>query len=354
MHIPDGVVGPGGRRAFAMEGRMWELSIPLRKPFTNATITVDERRVVIISVAGDGNTGWGEAAPYPGVTPDTADDAWETLRRGSVLSPSAAAAIDEAEVDLQARRDGIPLWESIGGSRRPIATSLAVGLDEDPLERLETTGAAGVKLKIRPGDDVARVAAMRSIRPEVLIGVDANGSYRWEDRGALLELDGLGVDYVEQPFAADDLASHTRLRDELVASVALDEPIDSAAAAIRAIEAGACDLVVVKPSRVGLAASRAIHDIALAAGLRIKASGLLETEIGRASTLAVATLPAATRSDIAPSSWYLAGGVGGAEHDSTSGSIVPSNHPGIGFTPDPEAFAPFVVREAAISLRHES
>jgi L-alanine-DL-glutamate epimerase-like enolase superfamily enzyme len=108
--------------------------------------------------------------------------------------------------------------------------------------------------------------------------------------------------------------------------------------------------VVVKPSRVGLAASRAIHDIALAAGLRIKASGLLETEIGRASTLAVATLPAASHSDIAPSSWYLVGGIGGTEPDFTSGSITPSNHPGIGFTPDPEAFAPYVVREAALSL----
>jgi len=354
MHIPDSVIGPGGRRPFAMAGRMWELAIPLRKPFANAAITVDERRVVIVSITGDGNIGWGEAAPYPGVTPDTADDAWETLQRGSVLSPSAAAAIDEAAADLRARRDGMPMWESIGGSLRPIATSLAVGLDEDPVARLEATGAAGVKLKIRPGDDVARVAATRSDLPEVLIGVDANGSYRWEDRGALLELDGFGVDYIEQPFAADDLASHARLRDEMVAAVALDETIDSEAAAIRAIEAGACDLLVVKPSRVGLAASRAIHDIALAAGLRIKASGLLETEIGRASTLAVATLPAATRSDIAPSSWYLAGGVGGVEHDSASDSIVPSNHPGIGFTPDPKAFAPFVVREAPISLRPEA
>ena len=330
---------------------MWELSIPLSAPFTNATTTVEERRIVIVSIAGDGNIGWGEAAPYPGVTPDTADDAWETLQRGSVLSPSAAAAIDEAEVDLQAWRDGVPLWESIGGSRRPIATSLAVGLDDDPVERLEATGAGGVKLKIRPGDDVARVAAMRNILPEALIGVDANGSYRWEDRGALLELDGLGVDYVEQPFAVDDLASHARLRDEMVASVALDEPIDSAAAAIRAIEAGACDLLVVKPSRVGLAASRAIHDIALAAGLRIKASGLLETEIGRASTLAVATLPASTRSDIAPSSWYLSGGVGGSAPDPAAGAITPSNSPGIGFTPDPEAFTPYIVREAAINPR---
>jgi len=330
---------------------MWELSIPLREPFVNAAVTVNERRVVVISIAGDGKIGWGEAAPYPGITPDTADDAWSTLQRGSVLSPSAAAAIEEAEADLQARSNSRPLWENIGGSPRSIPTSVAVGLDDDPVQRVEATGAAAVKLKIRPGNDVARVAAMRGALPNTPVGVDANGSYRWEDRSALLELDGLGVDYVEQPFAADDLASHARLRDELVASVALDEPIDSAAGAIRAIEAGACDLVVVKPSRVGLAASRVIHDIALVAGLRIKASGLLETEIGRASTLAVATLPAATHSDIAPSSWYLAGSIGGSETDSTSGSITPSNNPGIGFTPDPEAFAPYVVREAAIGPR---
>ena len=333
-----------------MKGHMWELSIPLREPFVNAAVTVEVRRVVIISISGDGTVGWGEAAPYPGITPDTADDAWSTLQRGSVLSPSAAAAMDEAEADFQARRDGRPLWENIGGSLRPIATSVAVGLDDDPVRRVKATEAAAVKLKIRPGSDVARVAAVRRALPNTPVGVDANGSYRWEDRDALLELDGLGVDYVEQPFAADDLASHARLRDEMVAPIALDEPIDSATAAIRAIESGACDLVVVKPSRVGLAASRAIHDIALAAGLRIKASGLLETEIGRASTLAVATLPAASHSDIAPSSWYLVGSVGGADPDFTSGSITPSNRPGIGFTPDPEAFAPYVVREADLSL----
>ena len=330
---------------------MWELSIPLRDPFANAAVTVNERRVVIISIAGGGNIGWGEAAPYPGITPDTADDAWSSLRRGSVLSPSAAAAIDEAEADLEARNNDRPLWDTIGGSRRSISTSVAVGLDDDPVQRVEATGATAVKLKIRPGNDVARVTAVRRALPNTRVGVDANGSYRWEDRGALLELDGLGVDYVEQPFAPGDLASHARLRDELVASVALDEPIESTAAAIRAIEAGACDLVVVKPSRVGLAVSRVIHDIALAAGLRIKASGLLETEIGRASTLAVATLPAATHSDIAPSSWYLAGGIGGSEPDATPGSITPSNGPGIGFTPDPESFAPYVVREAPISQR---
>ncbi|MFV9673620.1 MAG: enolase C-terminal domain-like protein, partial [Acidimicrobiia bacterium] len=207
-----------------MKGRMWDLSIPLRSPFSTAVTTVVERRIVLVSISDGEHTGWGEAAPYPGVTPDSIEDAWRTLERGSVLSPTAGAALDEATADLMARRTGTPLWASIGGASRPIPTSVAIGFDEDPVERIEATGAGGAKLKIRPGSDVSRVAEVRSAYPDLLIGVDANGSYRWEDRSNLLAMDGLGVEYIEQPFPADDLVSHSQLRDEIVASVALDEP----------------------------------------------------------------------------------------------------------------------------------
>jgi len=330
---------------------MWELSIPLRSPFATAVGQIAERRVVLVSISDGIETGWGEVAPYPGVTPDTLDDAWRTLERGSVLSPTAAAAIDEATADLGARRNREPLWESIGGVSRPIQTSVAVGLDEDPVDRLTAIGAGAVKLKIRPGDDVARVEGVRSAFPNMLIGVDANGSYRWEDRNSLLAMDGLGVAYIEQPFPADDLASHAHLRDEIVAAVALDEPIDSEVSAIRVIEAGACDVLVVKPARVGMIAARAIHDVALAAGLRIKASGLLETEIGRAFTLAVATLPAAVFSDVAVSTWYLDGSIVGPDASAPTGDLTPSRGPGIGFDPDPAAFAPYVAAESALGSR---
>ncbi|MEA3501394.1 MAG: enolase C-terminal domain-like protein [Actinomycetota bacterium] len=334
-----------------MKGRMWELSIPLNTPFATAAGRVDERRLVLVSITDGITVGWGEAAPYPGVTPDSVDDAWRTLERGNVLSPTAAAALDEATADLSARRDGKPLWEFVGGASRPIQSSVAVGLDEDPVERIMTTGAGGVKLKIRPGSDLARVNTVRAAFPDMTIGVDANGSYRWEDRQNLLVMDGLGVEYVEQPFPPDDLASHARLRDEVVASVALDEPIDSEAAAIRAIEAGACDVLVVKPARVGMTAARAIHDLALAADLRIKASGLLETEIGRAHTLAIATLPAAVFSDVADASWYLTGSIVRVGMVPFTGDLTPTDSPGIGFEPDPEAFAPYVVRESSLGSR---
>lgn len=334
-----------------MKGRMWELSIPLRSPFATAAGRIAERRVILVSISDEAFTGWGEAAPYPGVTPDTIGDAWRTLERGSVLSPTAAAALDEATADLTARRRGEPLWQSVDGASRPIPTSLAIGLDEDPVARVTSTGAGGVKLKIRPNADVSRVHEIRAAFPDMIIGVDANGSYRWEDRDGLLAMDGLGVEYIEQPFPARDLESHTRLRDEVVASVALDEPIDSEAAAIRAIEAGACDLLVVKPARVGMTAARAIHDLALAADLRIKASGLLETEVGRAFTFAVAALPAAVFSDVAEASWFLDGSILGGGVDPSNSGSTPTNAPGIGFDPDPTTFAPYVVAVSDLGSR---
>jgi len=334
-----------------MNGHAWELSVPLRTAFTTAEERVDRRRVVVVAVSDGSVTGWGEAAPYPGVTPGTVNDAWRTLIRGSVLSPTAAAAVDEATADFEARRAGVPLWKAIGGSLRSVPTSIAVGLDDDPIDRIETTGASAVKLKIRPGDDVRRVAAVRDVFPEIPIGVDANGSYAWDDRWPLLELDRFGVAYVEQPFPSDDLDIHARLRDEIVASVALDEPIDSEIAAIRAIEARACDILVVKPARVGMVAARTIHDFALAAGLRIKASGLLETEIGRAHTLAVAALPGAVHSDVAAASWYFPGGVTSDRGTVIAGECMPADRPGIGYDPNPAVFSAYVVRESPLGSR---
>lgn len=334
-----------------LEGRMWELALPLRTPFVNAAARITDRRVVLVAISDGAVVGWGEAAPYPGVTPDTIGDAWASLERGAVLSPTAVAAVDEAGADLEARREGQPLWAAIGGSQRTLATSIAVGLGEDPVERIAATGARGVKLKICPGDDVDRVTAVRSAYPDLSIGVDANGSYQWDGREGLLELDGLGVNYVEQPFAASDLTAHARLREEMVAAVALDEAIDSTSAAIRAIEADACDLIVAKPGRLGLSAARTVHDVALAAGLRIKASGLLETDIGRAHTLAIASLPAAAWSDIAAASWFFDGAMSAHEPAVVAGCVVLPKAPGIGMDPDPEVFAPYVVRESVLGSR---
>ncbi len=332
-----------------METRLIELAIQLTRPFATAAGRIDQRRTVLVGLTNDGTTGWGEAAPYPGMTTDTIDGVWASLSgETSAPTPSAAAALEGAEADLAARLGSEPLWRTLGGTARPLLTSVAIGIDDDPIDRIKATGAAAAKLKIRPGDDVRRVDRLRNRYPELTIGVDANGSYSWDERDALLELDRFDVAYLEQPFPAADLRSHAGLRHEMLADVAVDEPIDSAQAAIAAIEAGAADILVVKPGRIGLGGCRVIHDLALAAGLRVKASGLLETAIGRAHTLAVATLPGAVHSDVALDSWFFASATGSPRRVVADGWINASAEPGIGVSPDLDALARSIVRETTI------
>lgn len=331
-----------------MKTRLVELDIPLPAPFSTAEGSIGTRRAVLVGLAEDGVTGWGEAAPYPGVTPDTVEGVWACLTETAALTPSAAAAVGEAEADLRARLADRPLWAALGGSRRPLLGSLVVGLGEDAIGRVRDSGAMAVKLKIHPGDDVRRVEQVRLAYPDLTIGVDANGSYSWEERDALLALDRFDVAYIEQPFAQDDLASHALLRQELLADVVIDEPIDSVEAAVRVLEADAADALAVKPSRIGLEACRIIHDLALTAGLRIAASGLLETAVGRAHTLAVATLPGTVHCDLADDAWFFPLATGVPRTEVVDGWITVSDGHGIGIEPDLEALAPYIVREARV------
>ena len=147
---------------------------------------------------------------------------------------------------------------------------------------------------------------------------------------------------MEQPFP--DLESHARLRDEIVADVVVDEPIESIQAAVAVIEAGAADVIAVKPGRIGSAACRTIHDLALAAGLRIKASGLVETAVGRAHALAVASLPGAVHSDLADDAWFFPVSTAAAPWTIIDGWISPSDRA----EPDLQALAPFVVRDVLL------
>ena len=145
----------------AVEIHLIQLAMPLVRPFETAAGTVEDRPVVLVGRTEDNATGWGEAAPYPAMTPDTIDGVWGGLTGEIAMTPTGNAALEEAEADLAARRDGVPLWSAVGGSWRPQPASLAIGLGEDPLERIETVAPAAVKVKIRPGEDVGRVELVR-------------------------------------------------------------------------------------------------------------------------------------------------------------------------------------------------
>ncbi len=322
--------------------RLVEVEIPLRRPLRTARGKVTSRRTVLVGAVAGSVVGWGEAAPYPGLQAETVDDVWEALCAGGEPPPTGAAALAEACADLAARLAGEPLWRRLGGRPDPVPAGVALGIGPDLLARAAEAVAAGyraIKLKIAPGVDLDPLRRLRERFPALTVGLDANGGYRWSDLPTLRRLDALAPAYLEQPFPAADLAAHARLREELTTPVALDEYVDSPGAAEEIVAAGAADLLVVKPGRLGPEGCRAVHDVAVAAGLHIRASGLLETGIGRAHTLAVATLSGVVSTDVAAAGFHAAIDPVAPALRPENGVVTPPAGPGLGVAPDPGLLA---------------
>jgi o-succinylbenzoate synthase len=105
-------------------------------------------------------------------------------------------------------------------------------------------------------------------------------------------LDPFGLLLIEQPLDEDDLRGHAELARTLDTPVCLDESITSARAAAAAISLGACQIVNIKPGRVGgYLEARRVHDVCAAHGVPVWCGGMLETGLGRAANLALGALP---------------------------------------------------------------
>jgi o-succinylbenzoate synthase len=153
-------------------------------------------------------------------------------------------------------------------------------------------GYKRIKLKIKPGWDVAPTRAVREAWPDLLLQVDANSIYRLQDGPHLAELDPFDLLLIEQPLAHDDIYDHAKLKPLLRSPLCLDESIVSPEHARWAIAMNACDIINIKPSRIGgLGDAKKIHDMAQAAGMPVWHGGMLETGIGRAVNVALASLP---------------------------------------------------------------
>ncbi|RLG89394.1 o-succinylbenzoate synthase, partial [Candidatus Bathyarchaeota archaeon] len=153
-------------------------------------------------------------------------------------------------------------------------------------------GYKRVKIKIKPGWDVEVVKKLRSKYPDLPLQVDANSAYTFSDASKLKELDKFNLLMLEQPLGYDDLVDHASLQKMLKTPICLDESIGSVDAARAAIALKSCRVINIKPGRVGgILASKRIHDLCLEAGIPVWIGGMLETGIGRAHNVALATLP---------------------------------------------------------------
>jgi o-succinylbenzoate synthase len=333
--------------------------LPLVRPFrTSFGIQTEREAILVRAVAADGVEGWGEcvADRYPFHSAEWNDVAWLVLRdylvpaalagealgiRGSLM---ARAALEVSLLDLGLRRIGESLASHLGGVRDRVQCGVSLGIEEDTetlvdlAVRFAEAGYRRVKLKIEPGRDVELVRAVREALPHTPLSVDANGAYTLADADRLEALDEFSLEYLEQPLAEDQLLGHADLQGRMMTPVCLDESITSATVAAEAIRLAACEVINIKLGRVGgLAEALRIHAIAREAGVPVWCGGMLETGVGRAANVALATLPGFTLpGDTSGSDRYFHRDLTEPFVVDPDGMMAVPRGPGIGAEPIPE------------------
>ena len=355
-----------------------EIPLQLKEFFEISSGGSQDRRVVLLKLEGDGLEGWSEcvASADPSYAYETTDTAWHVLTDfilpaivgreadgpEDLLSPvswvrghgMAKAAVEMAGWDMAARADGVSLSKKLGGTRDAVKVGVSVGLkptDEALHEQVAgfiDDGYARVKIKIKPGRDVEMLAGLRERFPDVDFMADANSAYTLADVPRLRELDALDLMMIEQPLRYDDFLHHARLQAQIETPVCLDESIKSVEDTELALELASCRIINIKPGRVGgLAVSRGIHDMMQAAGLAVWCGGMLESGVGRAHNVALASLPGFTLpGDISASSRYWARDIVSPEFEVADGHMAVPTGPGIGVEIDVERIEKLTTRVA--------
>jgi o-succinylbenzoate synthase len=360
---------------------LYHLRMPLRSPFETSFGRTYERECILLSIHAAGLIGYGEcvADAVPGYAYETTGTAWHILRdflapvilgqplpepsgfqaqvAGVRGHPMAKAGLEMALWDLKGKVEGRSLRDVLGGTRSTVAVGVSVGIQASPESLVEVVagylaqGYGRIKIKIKPGRDVADARAVRRAFPAIRLQVDANSAYTLASAGALHPLDDLDLLLIEQPLAEDDLWDHSRLQAILRTPICLDESILSERHARQALEMGACRIINIKPGRVGgLSQALAVHDLCRAQGVPVWCGGMLETGVGRAANLALASLPGFTLpGDISASDRYYAQDITQKRYTLNSDSTitVPSG-PGLGVTVDPEALDRFTLSKLDI------
>lgn len=339
------------------------LKMEMLSPFTTSFATQTHRDLLIVEAHSGGTTGYGECVAM--AMPLYSEEATSTcvvalkeflipaLRGKEISHPSevsailnpfkrnnmAKAALEGAVWDLWAKRHGQSLADSFGGTKPAVDVGLSIGIKETDSQLIEEVGAAldagyqRVKIKIMPGRDIEMLSAVRAEFPEASIMADANSAYTLQDIELFEAMDDLNLLMFEQPLAHDDIVDHRHLQARLRTPVCLDESIHTAEDARQAIELGSCQIINVKIGRVGgIAESQRIEQICRDAGIDVWCGGMLETGIGRAHNVAIATLEGFTLpGDTAPSSRYWAEDIIEPEIEMHNGRIPVPTAAGLGY-----------------------
>jgi len=297
------------------------IKMVLVSPFVTSMGTEYDEEHIIVRVDGEGITGWGEsvAEGTPFYSYETVQTAWHILR--DFLIPSvlgkdlagiddaiasyaivrghmmAKAGIEAALWDAFARSENMSLSKMLGGVRDRVDVGVSIGIqptEKELIHKVEwylSEGYKRIKIKIAPGNDIQYVKALRREFPRLLLQVDANSAYTLNDIDLFKKLDEFNLSLIEQPLGYEDIFDHSKLQREIRTPICLDESIHSLDDTRAAIELGSCRIINIKPGRVGgFTESKLIHDYCASMKIPVWHGGMLESGIGRAGNVALASL----------------------------------------------------------------
>ncbi len=360
-----------------------QLKMPLVHFFETSFFRTYSRDIIIVEVVSEGLSGWGEitAGENPFYNEEWTQSAWMIARDyvapriiGRELASAhdvdpltshirghnmARGGVEAAVWDLQARRNGNPLWKEIGGgARKEIPCGVSIGIQdtvEQLLGKIEHELADGyqrIKMKIKPGWDVDVIRQVRARFPAIRLIADANSAYTLDDADRLKQLDDFYLMMIEQPLAHDDIIDHAVLQTKLDTPICLDECIRSAHHAEQALRLKAGRIINIKLGRVGgFSEAKRVHDVCEAAAIPVWCGGMLEAGIGRAHNIALATLPNFTLpGDVSASKRYWKQDIIVPAVETTpNGTIIVRDEPGFGYEPDHDFINHVTTRTESVS-----
>ena len=342
-----------------------------------------ERRIVLVRVMdGDGTEGWGEctAGEGPFYSEEWTESAWSTLK--DFLAPMvigreferardvyplmksvrgnrmAKAALETACWDAAAKRAGVPLWQYAGGTQVEIPCGVSIGIQDSPealLEKIEREINAGyqrIKIKIKPGWDLSILERVRARFAEVPLMGDANSAYQLSDAPLFRAMDKFNLMMIEQPLAYDDILDHAELQRQVQTPICLDESIRTPEDARHAIDLKSCRIINVKLGRVGgHAEAQRVEQVCRERNIPVWCGGMLESGVGRAHNIAMATLEGFTLpGDVSASARYWQEDIIDPPVTVTSkGTIIAPENPGIGYDVNLKRLDSLTVRKEVLT-----
>lgn len=292
---------------------IYKSDIRLKEPFRIAIMEVKIAQSIFIRINTDGDLyGMGEANPFVGIVGETQATDFAAAQDLATLvlhkdpmnieermkeidkflphNSTIRSAFDMALYDLLGKASGLPLYAVLGGGKRLFWTDNTIGL-ADPGSMAEKAvdyknqgfKAVKVKLGTTAKDDIERIRKIRkAIGNELPIRTDANQGWDYNTAVTVLKaIEGMGIEYCEQPVARWDYENMRRIRQQTSIGIMADESLFDHHDAVKLASMGCCDYFNIKLSKSGgIRTALKINAIAEAAGIRSMVGCMIETRLG--------------------------------------------------------------------------